>query len=59
MLTTNVPLARAGSVIYTYDEDSCDIRLPDGSAGIRLRGLFDGAPVDFPKADVHIISMAP
>lgn len=59
MLTTEIPLARARGVIYTYDEDTCDIRLSDGAAGIQLRGLFDGVPVNFPKADVLIISMAP
>ena len=59
MLTTNVPLARAHGVIYRYDEDACDIRLSDGSAGIQLLGLFDGSTHDFPKPEVSIISMTP
>ncbi len=59
MLTTNVPLARAHGVIYRYDEDTCDIRLADGSAGIQLIGLFDDTTHDFAKADVTIVSMTP
>lgn len=59
MLTTNVPLARAHGVIYRYDEDTCDIRLPNGSAGIQLLGLFDYSTHDFPKSEVSIVSMMP
>jgi hypothetical protein len=59
MLTTNVPLARAHGVIYSYDEETCDISLPDGSAGLRLRGLFNGETFDFPKGEVVIVSMTP
>lgn len=59
MLVTDLPLARANGVIYRYDEDTCDIRLPDGSAGVQLLGLFDDSKHDFAKHEVEIISMTP
>lgn len=60
MLESEVALARhlPTARIYSYDEDTCDVRGDDGTAHVELRDPFTGEVIgSFPRNDVAILTM--